>query len=196
MMSLKLAILGLLMEGDKHPYLIQAQIKAREMDKYVHYQKGSLYYAVKRMEEEGLVAGSGNGGSGAGGKDKIVYRITENGKTEFFRLLREGFSTRPPAENPLFASLAFSRFLPPKELRRVLEANATIKKKEIAALERELKRFNGTIPKFGMLMANAALSRLRAEHALLARCSSASADGTLYENAPVEFGNLPPVDGF
>jgi hypothetical protein len=24
------------------------------MDKYVHLQKGSLYYAIKRMEEEGL----------------------------------------------------------------------------------------------------------------------------------------------
>ncbi len=37
-MSMRLVILGLLMEGEKHPYEIQQLMKERSMDKYIKFQ--------------------------------------------------------------------------------------------------------------------------------------------------------------
>jgi DNA-binding PadR family transcriptional regulator len=48
-MSMKLVILGILTEGEKHPYEIQHIMKEREMDLYIKLQKGSLYYAVEQL---------------------------------------------------------------------------------------------------------------------------------------------------
>ncbi len=41
-MSIKLLILGLLMEGEKHPYEVQQVVKQRGMDCYIKYAKGSF----------------------------------------------------------------------------------------------------------------------------------------------------------
>ena len=49
-MSMKLVILGLLLEGDKHPYEVQHIMKERQMDCYIKYAKGSLYYAFEQLE--------------------------------------------------------------------------------------------------------------------------------------------------
>lgn len=38
-MSMKLVILGLLLEGDKHPYEVQHIMKERQMDCYIKYAK-------------------------------------------------------------------------------------------------------------------------------------------------------------
>lgn len=50
-MSMKLVILGLLLEGDKHPYEVQHIMKERQMDCYIKYAKGSLYYAFEQLEK-------------------------------------------------------------------------------------------------------------------------------------------------
>lgn len=52
-MSMKLVILGLLLEGDKHPYEVQHIMKERQMDCYIKYAKGSLYYAFEQLEKQG-----------------------------------------------------------------------------------------------------------------------------------------------
>ena len=53
-MSMKLVILGLLLEGDKHPYEVQHIMKERQMDCYIKYAKGSLYYAFEQLEKQGV----------------------------------------------------------------------------------------------------------------------------------------------
>jgi DNA-binding PadR family transcriptional regulator len=42
----EVVILGLLMEGDKHPYEMQQVMQERHMEHYIKLAKGSLYYAV------------------------------------------------------------------------------------------------------------------------------------------------------
>ncbi len=54
-MSMKLVILGLLLEGDKHPYEVQHIMKERQMDCYIKYAKGSLYYAFEQLEKQGAI---------------------------------------------------------------------------------------------------------------------------------------------
>lgn len=87
-MSIKFIILGALMEGDKHPYEIQQLIWEREMDKYVKFQKGSLYYAVNSMEKGGLIE-IVDVISDKKRPDKTVYRITATGRAVFQEMLLE-----------------------------------------------------------------------------------------------------------
>ena len=54
-MSMKLVILGLLLEGDKHPYEVQHIMKEQHMDCYIKYAKGSLYYAFEQLEKQGAI---------------------------------------------------------------------------------------------------------------------------------------------
>ena len=54
-MSMKLVILGLLLRRDKHPYEVQHIMKERQMDCYIKYAKGSLYYAFEQLEKQGAI---------------------------------------------------------------------------------------------------------------------------------------------
>lgn len=78
-MSMKLAILGLLLEGDHHPYEIRIKMKDRGMDQYTKLQMGSLYYAVDRLVEEGYIEAVETIQSDSR-PDKTIYRITESGR--------------------------------------------------------------------------------------------------------------------
>lgn len=105
-MSMKLIILGLLMEGDKHPYEIQQIIKQRNMDRYIRFQKGSLYYAFERLNKEGLIEVSEIVRESSR-PDRTVHRITEAGRQEFKNLLYQQFSKMEPYYDPIYSALAF-----------------------------------------------------------------------------------------
>ena len=78
-MSMKLAILGLLLEGDHHPYEIRIKMKDRGMDQYTKLQMGSLYYAVDRLAEDGYIEAVETIQSDSR-PDKTIYRITDAGR--------------------------------------------------------------------------------------------------------------------
>ncbi|WP_162473807.1 hypothetical protein [endosymbiont 'TC1' of Trimyema compressum] len=42
-MSIKLVVLGLLMEDPRHPYEMQQIFKQRKMERYINFQKKDLY---------------------------------------------------------------------------------------------------------------------------------------------------------
>ena len=54
-MSMKLVILGLLMEANRHTYEIRQTMKERGMNNYMKLQDGSLYYAMDQLHKDGLV---------------------------------------------------------------------------------------------------------------------------------------------
>jgi DNA-binding PadR family transcriptional regulator len=85
-MSVKLVILRLLMERDMHPYEVQQLVKERQMKHYIKLASGSLYYAFEQLEKQGFVEVT-DVVRDTNRPDKTVYRITEDGKEEFQRLL-------------------------------------------------------------------------------------------------------------
>lgn len=106
-MSMKLAILGLLLEADMHPYEITLKMKERAMTHYTKIQMGSLYYAVDQLaKEEHIepveVIRSSNR------PDKTIYRITEKGKKLFHQLLLQKFKEPEPIFHPIYLALSFS----------------------------------------------------------------------------------------
>ncbi|VTR57742.1 transcriptional regulator, Acidobacterial, PadR-family [Actinobacillus pleuropneumoniae] len=119
-MSMKLAILGLLLEGDHHPYEIRTKMKDRGMDQYTKLQMGSLYYAVDRLAEEGYIEAVETIQSDSR-PDKTIYRITESGRKLFEQLLLKKFRDIEPVHHPLYMALPFSRHADPAVLDPILQ---------------------------------------------------------------------------
>lgn len=119
-MSMKLAILGLLLEGDHHPYEIRTKMKDRGMDQYTKLQMGSLYYAVDRLAEEEYIEAVETIQSDSR-PDKTIYRITESGRKLFEQLLLKKFRDIEPVHHPLYMALPFSRHADPAVLAPILQ---------------------------------------------------------------------------
>ncbi|CAM2867865.1 PadR family transcriptional regulator [Paenibacillus sediminis] len=119
-MSMKLCILGLLLEGDMHPYEMTIMMKDRAMDSHTKLQMGSLYYAVDQLAkgeyiEAVKVVRSGNR------PDKTIYHITEKGRQLFEQLLLQKFKEIEPVYHPMYIGLAFARHGDQEKIAKILE---------------------------------------------------------------------------
>ncbi|MCR2806246.1 PadR family transcriptional regulator [Paenibacillus soyae] len=104
----KLLVLGLLMEKDRHPYDIRQTIIGRNWHLTFKVQDGSLYYAVDQLRERGFIeAAEIIRNSGDSRPDKTVYRITEEGRAAFLELLDKQMSQTAFPQHPIFAALPF-----------------------------------------------------------------------------------------
>ncbi|WP_268623828.1 PadR family transcriptional regulator [Paenibacillus alvei] len=108
-MSMKLAILGLLMEQDRHPYEMSQAMKEREMHNYMKIQYGSLYYAIDQLNKGEFIE-KAEFVSGGSRPDKTIYRITEKGKRELEELLIEEMKKLPHLNHPFYAALSFVKY--------------------------------------------------------------------------------------
>jgi DNA-binding PadR family transcriptional regulator len=187
-MPLKMVILGMLAERDNHPYGIQAEIRARGIDKYLKFQKGSLYYAVAGLAREGLIHERriGKADVDPAHPDKRVYRISAEGRSEFLRLVREGLAAAEPEERNWFACLPFSRWLEAGERAALPRALASSKREELVRLRATLDASNGKTPRIGMLMADESFRRVEAELALLDAAIEADSASELFSFEPIE----------
>lgn len=94
-MSMKLLILGLLLERDMHPYEITLVMKERTMDQFIKLQMGSLYYAVDKLAEGGHIEAVEIIRS-ADRPDKTIYRITDKGKELMEQLILQQIKKSDP----------------------------------------------------------------------------------------------------
>jgi DNA-binding PadR family transcriptional regulator len=86
-MSTRLVILGLLQQGKLHGYEIK-NIITKHMDDWTSIAFGSIYFALKKLSEEGLIAKVGEEQSG-NRPSRSIYEITKAGRNEFMALLRQ-----------------------------------------------------------------------------------------------------------
>ncbi|MBY0596929.1 PadR family transcriptional regulator [Bacillus bingmayongensis] len=119
-MSMKLVILGLLLEGDKHPYEVQHTIKERQMDCYIKYAKGSLYYAFEQLEKQEAIAVT-SVVRDTNRPDKTIFHITETGKNLFQTLLLKQFEAKNQIYKPIYSALSFAHFGDEKAIIPILE---------------------------------------------------------------------------
>ena len=118
-MSVKLVLLGFLRRGPMHGYELKRLIE-REMGDWTDIAFGSIYFALEKLSEEGFVLGSAE----ATGKrpSRIVYTITDAGRDEYVRLLREQWDTHERRANPVDIAVAFLDDLPLDEVEERLRA--------------------------------------------------------------------------
>ena len=134
MSAMRVLILGVLMANKEiHGYEIKRELESWHAEKWANIAYGSIYFALKKMAEEKLIeALPGDVALPA----KIMYTITESGKEEFMRLLREQWWEIKPIIDPFQVALSFMTYLPKDELILALETRFDYLKTLINSLEK------------------------------------------------------------
>lgn len=179
-MSMKLIVLGILMEGEKHPYEIGQIVKERDMDRYIKFQKGSLYYAVEQLEKQGLLEVAGTVREGKR-PDRTVYRITEAGREEFHHLLIKQYGNIDYFYDPIFAALAFSLRGDPAAILGALQKRTQDQEKRVDILQRVYEQHITEVPRVNLYILAAALEQARTQLKWMRRLYQDAQDGRLSE---------------
>ena len=121
-MSTRLVILGFLRGRPLYGYEIKRMIE-QIMGDWTNIAFGSIYFALKKLAEEGFVEKIGTEQEGSR-PSRTVYQITDAGREEFLRLLREVWDS---VERQTFAfdiGLSFMSALPIEEVKGYLRKRA------------------------------------------------------------------------
>ena len=105
-MNARLLILGVLHRGDFHPYEIKRRLEAAMVECYVDIDVGTLYYAVRQLEKEGLIEAVAQERVARGGM-RTIYRITPEGRARFNEGLHRQFEAEGPVSQTLYGALLF-----------------------------------------------------------------------------------------
>ncbi|HLD83077.1 MAG TPA: PadR family transcriptional regulator [Candidatus Omnitrophota bacterium] len=123
MIEHELLLLGLLSEGPKHGYEIKTKIK-EILSIFAGIRLKSIYYPLKVLEKRGLV--EKNTAKLGRRPERLVYKLTEKGKTRFKELLNKSFLDLKRPQFSLDLSLYFLHYLKPDITRRRLRARQRI----------------------------------------------------------------------
>ena len=97
---LGISALSLLVEEPMHPYEMYQLLMARHEDRLVKVRPGTLYHAVGRLEERGLVETAGTDREG-NRPERTTYRITPAGR-EALTVRLQDMLAEPVNEYPSF----------------------------------------------------------------------------------------------
>lgn len=144
---LGLSALSLLVEEPMHPYEMYQLLMARHEDRLVKVRPGTLYHAVGRLAERGLVETTGTDREG-NRPERTTYRITPAGREAFTERLRDMLA-EPANEYPTFPlAVAEAYNLPPDVVLELLDHRLLLlqdqvellQKGEAAVLEKDVAR--------------------------------------------------------
>ncbi len=123
-MTTRLVILGLLRDRPLYGYELKHIIE-EHMGDWTNIAFGSIYYALGKLAEEGFVEQVGVEQEGAR-PSRTVYQITEAGRAEFLRLLREVWASFERQYFAIDVGLAFMNALPVGEVKQYLQQRVTM----------------------------------------------------------------------
>ncbi len=118
-MSTRLVILGLLRDQPLHGYEIK-QVIEEHMGDWTSIAFGSIYFALGKLSAEGLIEMIATEKTG-NRPSRSIYQITEAGRAEFLRLLREVWSEPERQYFAIDIGLAFMNALPLDEIKVCLQ---------------------------------------------------------------------------
>ena len=112
-MNARLLILGVLHRGDFHPYEIKRRLQAAMVECYIDVDVGTLYYAVRQLEKDGLISAVAEERVARGGV-RTIYRITDEGRRQFRDGLHEQIDAEGPVSRTLYGVLLFLHLADPE----------------------------------------------------------------------------------
>jgi DNA-binding PadR family transcriptional regulator len=131
-MEKKILILGLLLSHDMHGYQLNEVLQHNPGTPIV-LTKSNAYKLLNDMERDGWITHTheqvGNR------PQRRVYSVTEEGKVEFFHLLRENLSSQPSPEFPGVVGLDFLYLLPTEEAAALLETRLEFVREKFEELD-------------------------------------------------------------
>jgi len=120
----RLLILGILQKKQPlHGYAIRRELELWNTEKWANIAYGSIYSALNKMAEEELIEAV-NPDQTEKRSPRTEYIITESGKQEFERLLRDYWWAWKPVIDPFQVALTFMDCLPREELLAALRYRA------------------------------------------------------------------------
>jgi DNA-binding PadR family transcriptional regulator len=118
-MSVRLVLLGLLTDRPLYGYEIK-QSNEEHMGDWTSIPFASIYFALNKLAEEGFVEQVATEQSGSR-PSRSVYQVTDAGRAEFLRLLREVWQNVEREYFTLDIGLFFMSALPRDEIQGYLE---------------------------------------------------------------------------
>ena len=140
MTNAELAILSLVAERPRHGYEIEHVIEERGMRDWTEIGFSSIYYLLKKLEKEGLIAGQLE--EAARGPARKVYSVTQAGHQALRVGLLDALSVPRPRRSPLQLGLANLPGIPPAQVLAALEQyhDALDEKEEYLRVRQENQR--------------------------------------------------------
>ncbi|MFI6053324.1 PadR family transcriptional regulator [Streptomyces violascens] len=116
MSSIRLLVLGAVRQhGRAHGYQVRNDLEYWGAHEWSNAKPGSIYHALKQMAKQGVLLAHEVAPSTVGGPPRTEYELTEAGREEFFRLLREALASYDQKMDVLSAALGFMVDLPRAE---------------------------------------------------------------------------------
>lgn len=143
-MQASLLILGVLHRGEFHPYEIKRRVEAAMVECFLEIDTGRLYYAVRQLEKDGLIAEVRSERVARGGV-RTIYRITNDGRRRFEELLHAEFEKEGPVARTLYGALLFLHLSDPERVRAALAAKIVRIEALIAKMKPVRKEFAGRL---------------------------------------------------
>lgn len=126
-----LTVLVFLRLKPMHPYELQSIIKLTHKDDFLRLKPGSLYNAIARLLQAGLIEVAETSREGKR-PERTVYRNTAAGSRELVDWLRDLLSTPGPDPVQFYAALSFLPALDPKDVVQQLLKRVELLDAEIA----------------------------------------------------------------
>lgn len=182
---LGIAALALLAERPMHPYEMYQVLIHRREDRNVKVRPGSLYHAVDKLEEHGLVTATGVEREG-NRPERTSYAITDAGRDMLLSKIVSMLST-PADEYPEFPlAIANAFMLPAEQVVDLLGQRRERIAEQVASLEAAGRAVQSIeLPARFWLDANFQLAMLRAKLAWLDATIPDIADGTIDWSSPI-----------
>lgn len=142
-----LIILAFLRDRPMHGYEIQQMIQTSRMDTWANLLSGSIYYALNKMEKEGLIEAVAEERTGA--RLRKIYGITKQGEQLFRQLIEDAVKLPPHSvKSDFVAALNWIETLPKEQALAYLDQNLAQLEETLALwrLGRSLKSEHGLTP--------------------------------------------------
>jgi DNA-binding PadR family transcriptional regulator len=108
-----------------HGYDIRKELTSWNVESWANVQPGSIYHALRKLNEEGLLEEVGTEQVG-GRPARTMYRMTKDGEAEYQTLLRKYWWEYVEPVDPFLAAFAFLPSLPRAEAVGALRARARL----------------------------------------------------------------------
>lgn len=115
-----LLLLGLLRQGPLYGYELHRIVRAHG-ELYTDLKKANLYYLLDRLAKEGYLSVQTEGGTRGVRGERLIYTLTDQGRSRFDALLREILLTYEPVHTGVGTAVVFLAQLPPAEGLALLE---------------------------------------------------------------------------
>jgi DNA-binding PadR family transcriptional regulator len=124
MSATRMMILGLVQWMQPvHGYDVRRELLSWSADKWANVQPGSIYHALRKLSDEGLLREVATEQVGAR-PARTTYEITDKGAAEFQSLLRNNWWNVATPPDPFMAAFSFLPALPREEAAAALRNRA------------------------------------------------------------------------